>query len=49
MSLKRERALETIEEQASEPSFWNDQDAAQKLLQRRSGFERAITARKSLK
>ncbi|MEP6742912.1 MAG: peptide chain release factor 2 [bacterium] len=36
------RELETIGNQASEPDFWNDQDAAQKLLQRRSMLEKKI-------
>jgi peptide chain release factor 2 len=34
--------LETIEAQASAANFWSNQDAAQKLLQRRSSLERAI-------
>lgn len=34
--------LKRIEDQASAPEFWNDQDAAQKLLQKRSVLERKI-------
>src|SRR5215212_3595247 len=35
--------LNKIEAQASAPDFWNDQEAAQKLLQQRSRLERTIT------
>jgi peptide chain release factor 2 len=38
----RKRELSNIEGQASAPDFWNDQDAAQKLLQRRSVLEKKI-------
>ena len=34
--------LARIEEQASAPDFWNDQEAAQKLLQHRSQLERTV-------
>ncbi len=34
--------LSGIEQQASSPDFWNDQEAAQKLLQRRSILEKKI-------
>ena len=34
--------LNRIENQASSPDFWNDQEAAQKLLQRRSVLEKKI-------
>ena len=34
--------LEKIEAQASAPDFWSDQEAAQKLLQKRSRLERII-------
>ena len=34
--------LNRIEVQASAPDFWNDQDAAQKLLQNRSRLEKKI-------
>ncbi|HEV2763271.1 MAG TPA: peptide chain release factor 2 [Pyrinomonadaceae bacterium] len=34
--------LKRIEAQASAPDFWNDQEAAQKLLQQRSRLERAV-------
>jgi peptide chain release factor 2 len=35
--------LAKIEKQASAPDFWSDQEAAQKLLQKRSGLDRVIT------
>ena len=38
----RKQELKTIETQASAPDFWNDQDGAQKLLQRRSVLEKKI-------
>ena len=38
----RKQELSNIEGQASAPEFWNDQDAAQKLLQRRSMLEKKI-------
>jgi peptide chain release factor 2 len=38
----RKQELNTIETRASAPDFWNDQDAAQKLLQRRSMLEKKI-------
>ena len=38
----RKKELTAIEGQASAPDFWNDQDAAQKLLQRRSVLEKKI-------
>jgi peptide chain release factor 2 len=34
--------LSQIENQASAPDFWNDQEAAQKLLQKRSSLEKKI-------
>jgi peptide chain release factor 2 len=34
--------LRRLEAQASEPDFWNDQEAAQKVLQQRSRLERVI-------
>jgi peptide chain release factor 2 len=34
--------LKRIEEQASSPDFWNDQEAAQKLLQKRSLLEKKL-------
>jgi len=34
--------LKQIETQASAPDFWNDQEAAQKLLQKRSSLEKKI-------
>jgi peptide chain release factor 2 len=34
--------LKRIEEQASSPDFWNDQEAAQKLLQKRTALEKKI-------
>ena len=41
VAAKREE-LSRIETQASAPDFWNEQDAAQKLLQQRSRLERII-------
>jgi peptide chain release factor 2 len=38
----RKQELSTIETRASAPDFWNDQDEAQKLLQRRSILEKKI-------
>src|ERR687885_376168 len=38
---KREE-LRRLEERASEPDFWSDQEAAQKVLQQRSRLERVI-------
>src|SRR5918911_4545826 len=38
---KREQ-LERIEARASAPDFWNDQEAAQKLMSERSRLERAV-------
>ncbi len=34
--------LNAIETQASAPAFWNDQEAAQKLLQKRSNLEKKV-------
>lgn len=39
----KRKELSDIEAQASAPDFWNDQEAAQKLLQVRSRLERAVT------
>src|ERR1700730_864807 len=39
---KGREELNRIEEQASAPAFWNDQEAAQKLLQERSRLEKKI-------
>ena len=41
VAAKREE-LKQKEEQASAPNFWNDQEAAQKLLQERSKLERTV-------
>ncbi len=41
VAAKREE-LKQKEEQASAPDFWNDQEAAQKLLQERSKLERIV-------
>jgi peptide chain release factor 2 len=38
----KQNELAQIETQASAPDFWNDQEAAQKLLQQRSRLERVI-------
>jgi peptide chain release factor 2 len=39
---KAREELGSIETQASAPDFWNDQEAAQKLLQKRSNLEKKI-------
>jgi peptide chain release factor 2 len=39
---ERRAELQRIEAQASAPDFWNDQEAAQKLLQNRSRLEKKI-------
>ena len=39
---KGREELNRIEVQASAPAFWNDQEAAQKLLQERSRLEKKI-------
>jgi peptide chain release factor 2 len=36
------KELGRIEEQASSPDFWNDQEGAQKLLQKRTILEKKI-------
>ena len=36
------KELERIESEASSPDFWNDQAAAQKLLQKRTVLEKKI-------
>ncbi|HEV3469257.1 MAG TPA: peptide chain release factor 2 [Pyrinomonadaceae bacterium] len=41
VAAKREE-LQRLEARASEPDFWNDQEAAQKVLQERSRLERVI-------
>ena len=41
VAAKREE-LQRLEAQASAPDFWNDQEAAQKVLQQRSRLERVI-------
>ena len=41
VAAKREE-LSRLEAQASEPEFWNDQEAAQKVLQQRSRTERVV-------
>ncbi|HKQ52237.1 MAG TPA: peptide chain release factor 2 [Pyrinomonadaceae bacterium] len=41
VAAKREE-LKSIEQQASEPDFWNDQEAAQKMMAQRSRLERTI-------
>ncbi|NNE68553.1 MAG: peptide chain release factor 2 [Pyrinomonadaceae bacterium] len=42
----RQAELEQLEKQISEPDFWNDQQKAQKLVQKRSRIEKAIDAQK---
>jgi peptide chain release factor 2 len=39
----KRRELQSIETRASAPDFWNDQEAAQKLMSERSRLERAVT------
>jgi peptide chain release factor 2 len=39
----KRKELERIEGQASAPDFWNDQEAAQKMMSERSRLERAVT------
>lgn len=39
---KKRAALEKLEQQISEPDFWNDSDAAQKIVQQRSRLEKAL-------
>ena len=39
---KKRAALEKLEAQISEPDFWNDSDAAQKIVQQRSRIEKAL-------
>ena len=42
----KQEELKRIEAQASAPDFWNDQEAAQRLLQQRSRLERVINRQK---
>ena len=46
MATKREELLR-LEAQASAPEFWNDQEAAQKVLQQRSRVERVVKRQES--
>lgn len=39
---KKRAALEKLERQISEPDFWNDSEAAQKIVQQRSRIEKAL-------
>ena len=39
--------LSKLEQQASDPNFWSDQDAAQKVLQQRSRIERVVMRQES--
>ena len=43
----RREELQLIENQASAPDFWNDQEAAQKLLQQRSRVEQKVGRQES--
>lgn len=43
----KERELEKLEAQISEPDFWNDSDAAQKVMGKRSRIEKALQQQKS--
>ena len=42
MLLPAREELKRIENEASSPDFWNDQEAAQKLLQKRTVLEKKI-------
>jgi peptide chain release factor 2 len=46
VAAKREE-LQKLEERASQPDFWNDQEQAQKVLQQRSRLERVIRRQES--
>jgi len=39
----KQREIETLEAQISEPEFWNDSDKAQKIVQRRSRLEKLLS------
>ncbi|REJ77641.1 MAG: peptide chain release factor 2 [Acidobacteria bacterium] len=38
----REKELKALEEQIAEPDFWNDQERAQKIVQKRSRIEKSL-------
>ena len=42
----KERELEKLEKQISEPDFWDDSDRAQKIVQHRSRIEKALEGQK---
>ncbi|MCC6329698.1 MAG: peptide chain release factor 2, partial [Acidobacteria bacterium] len=42
----KERQLEKLESQIAEPSFWNDQEKAQKIVQQRSRIEKGLQQQK---
>lgn len=43
----KRRELEQLESQIAEPDFWNDQETAQKTVQRRSRLERHLSRQKN--
>lgn len=43
----KRRQLAALEKEAAEPSFWNDQEKAQKVLQQRARLERVIATAES--
>src|SRR5262249_5212578 len=42
----KQKELEKLEGQISEPNFWNDQERAQKIVQQRSRIEKALDQQK---
>jgi peptide chain release factor 2 len=42
----KQKELEKLEAQISEPNFWNDQERAQKIVQQRSRIEKALEQQK---
>lgn len=43
---RKEKELEKLEKQISEPDFWNDQETAQKVVQQRSRIEKSLERQK---
>lgn len=37
------KEIEVLDQEAAAPGFWNDNESAQKLLQKRAGFQRSVT------
>ena len=44
---KKEAELKKLEEEISDPNFWNNQDKAQKVVQKRSRIEKALENQKA--